>query len=145
MVSHKWFHEFSDPQGPTMVDKKFCKYDLFRSLEIAVSCSFKDFLKVVSLHQTGDWVWVHDKMCLKNIFTVSVAFTNNANSPASGGYTCILKFFTCLSKQLYTFSPAFLLYQTYQWVMNSERCFLCKSNSNLGNCLPKLQSHLPNR
>ena len=32
-----------------------------------------------------------------------------------------------------------------QWVMNIQRRFFCKSNWNLGNCLPKLQSHLPNR
>ena len=68
-------------------------------------------------------------------------FHNNAKSPASGGFHPHFKVFTRLSKHyLFTFS-----YQTYPWVMYDERCFHCKPNWNLGNCLPKLQSHLPNR
>ena len=65
---------------------------------------------------------------------------NNANSPAS----CRCHPHFCHLHPLVkavTFSPTFLSYQTYQWVMHCKCCFLCKSNWNLGNCLPKLQSH----
>ena len=71
--------------------------------------------------------------------------SNNANSPASGRCHLHFKVFTYLSKQLPFHLHAFLLYQTYQGVMNSECCFLCRSYWILGNWLPKLQSHLPSR
>ena len=63
---------------------------------------------------------------------------NNANSPTSGRCPPHFKIFTPV--KTVAFSPAFLPYQTYQWVINSE-CFLYKSNWNLGNCLPKHGSH----
>ena len=52
--------------GWSQVDK-FWKFDLSRLLEIAISDSFKDLFQVVSLHHTGDCIWVHSKMCTKHI------------------------------------------------------------------------------
>ena len=67
---------------------------------------------------------------------------NNANLPALTRCHLHFKVFTP-PEQLPFHLHAFLLYQTHQWVMNSECCFLYRSYWIVGNWLPKLQSHLP--
>ena len=69
-------------------------------------------------------------------------FLNNANTHTSGGCHPHSKVFTRLSKQL-TFSPTFLPYRTYQWGKNNQRCFFCKSNWGLGNCLQNCSHTYP--
>ena len=82
--------------------------------QIAQNCHLRllqRFLWVVPLHQTGDWwIWVHDKMCMKNI-SVSIAFNDTYMEKRDSvqkfmeiqGWL-LLTFFICLHYQLSSFN-----------------------------------------